>query len=51
MTNIRVQPEWLQQLKETQEDDEELRKIKGKIQTNERKEFHLDDNGLLCFRN
>jgi hypothetical protein len=30
--------------------DEELQKIKGRIQKGERKEFHLDDNGLLCFR-
>jgi hypothetical protein len=27
-----------------------LQKIKGKIQKDEGKEFHLDDNGFLCFR-
>jgi hypothetical protein len=30
--------------------DKELQKIKGKIQKDEGKEFHLDANGLLCFR-
>jgi hypothetical protein len=51
MTNIRLQLEWLQQLKEAQETDEELQKIKGKIKRDEEKDFHLDDNRLLCFRN
>jgi hypothetical protein len=50
MTNIKVQLEWLQQLEEAQKNDEEFRRIKGKIQRNKRKEFHLNDNGLLCFR-
>jgi hypothetical protein len=50
MTNIRVQLEWLQQLREAQETDEELQKISEKIRRGEGKEFHLDDNGLLCFR-
>jgi hypothetical protein len=37
-------------LKEAQEEDEELQKIKGKIQKGEGKKIHLDDNGLLNFR-
>jgi hypothetical protein len=38
-------------LEEAQDENEKLQKTKGKIEKGERKEFHLDDNGLLYFRN
>jgi hypothetical protein len=50
MTNIRVQPKWLQKLKEAQETDKELQQLKRKTQEKNGSDFQVDGDGLLCFR-
>jgi hypothetical protein len=50
MTNVQVQLEWLQCVKEAQESDEELQKLKDETQENKGNNFHFDKEGLLCFK-
>jgi hypothetical protein len=50
MASLRVKPEWLQQFKEAQESDKKLQKLKEKTQEIKWSDFHLDKEGLLCFR-
>ena len=50
MVEMRVQPILLQEIKETQRGDEELKEIHEKMQVAEVKDFIIREDGCLYFR-